>query len=147
MITTCVLAASLMGLPRPLPLQKAILHDRLHTPRKGSAEEQGILKALHGRDNTYFRQAAAFKLAYLKVHNGWAWVDATPLDRHRKPTAEGGAALLHLTAGQWKLQNLSKIPSDPENPMGPDDPSPVYIKNLRKQFPEVPTDILPKPRG
>lgn len=119
--------------------------DRLHTPRKGSAEERSILQALHKQPSEYYQHAASFKVSYFKVHHGWAWIDATPLDAHHKATAEGGPTLLHLKAGRWLVQDLSKVPTDPDNPMGPEDVSPVYIKNLRKHFSGVPTDIIPKP--
>jgi hypothetical protein len=38
------------------------------------------------------------------------------------------------------------IPEDPDNPMGPDDPDPKFVKAVQKVFPGVPADIFPKTR-
>jgi hypothetical protein len=113
--------------------------DTVHTPPQGSAERQAILDALRGD------QQVVFKVLVLKVHNGWAWIDVTPLDKQGNAVAEGGPNLLHLEAGKWKVLDLSKVPDDPDDPLGPEDASPRYIKNLRRTFPGVPADIFPKP--
>lgn len=120
------------------PNQPAEIKDDLHTPEKGTEERQAIMDALRGNQNVIFQ------VNYLKVHNGWAWVDTTPLDKNGRATAEGGANLLHFENGKWRVMNLSKVPEDPDDPMGPDDPSPTYIRNLMKTFPGIPRDILPK---
>ena len=112
----------------------------LHTPRKGSAERRLILDALRDGAETKFR------INFLKVHNGWAWIDATPLDAQGGATAEGGPSLLHLEDGCWRIKDLSIVPLDPDNPMGALDVSPVYLAHLQKTFPGVPSDIFPKPR-
>ena len=113
--------------------------DEVHTPEKGSEERQGIMDALRGN------QQVVFQVNYLKVHNGWAWVDTTPLDKNGKATAEGGPNLLHLENGKWKVMDLGKVPDDPNDPLGPEDASPTYVKNVMKTFPGVPKDIFPKP--
>ena len=110
-----------------------------YTPPKGGAERQKILDALRGD------QQITFQVHYLKVHRGWAWVDTTPLDKQGKAVAEGGPALLHLEDGKWKVLDLSRVPEDPSDPLGPEDASPVFIRNLLKTFPGVPRDIFPKP--
>jgi len=110
-----------------------------YTPAKGSAERQAILDALRGV------QQVVFQVHYFKVHNGWCWIDTTPLDKRGRPTAEGGPNLLHLENGKWKVMDLSKVPDDPDDPLGPEDASPTFIKNLMKTLPGVPRDIFPKP--
>jgi len=40
--------------------------------------------------------------------------------------------------------DLSKVPEDKNDPLGPEDASPTYIRNLRKTFKGYPTDIFPK---
>lgn len=115
----------------------------LHTPPPNSAERKAIMDAL--RDQ-YFKdnnQKVVFKVNFLKVHQGWAWVDTTPLDDKGKPVAEGGPTLLHYSQGAWAIMDLSGIPDDPDNPMGPMDPDPRYIKRLQKKYPGVPADIFP----
>ena len=109
-----------------------------YTPPKASAERQAILDALRGDEQI------TFKVHYLKVHRGWAWVDTTPLDKQGKATAEGGPNLLHLKDGKWQVLDLSKVPEDPNDPLGAEDASPGFVKNLLKTFPGVPRDIFHK---
>ena len=116
----------------------ATQNDELHTPAKGTEERQAIMDALRGN------QQVVFQVNYLKVHNGWCWVDTTPLDKSGRATAEGGPNLLHLENGTWKVKDLSKVPDDPNDPLGPEDASPTYIRNVMKTFPGVPRDIFPK---
>ena len=107
---------------------------------KGSPERQAILDALRGdsRDVLY-------QVHYVKVHNGWCWIDTTPQDKQGHATAEGGPNLLHFEGGTWKVMDLSKVTADPKDPLGDMDASPGYIKNLLKVFPGAPRDIFPKP--
>ena len=122
-------------------ISRAQTRDALHTPKKGSAERQLILDALRSGTKTKLR------VSFLKVHNGWAWIDATPLDAQGRPIAEGGPSLLHLEDNRWTIKDLSSVPFDPNNPMGAEDVSRLYLANLRKVFPGVPLDIFPKPRS
>jgi hypothetical protein len=119
--------------------QKSKTDSGPYTPAKGSAERQAILDALRGD------QQVQFQVHHLKAHNGWCWIDTTPLDKRGRATAEGGPNLLHLENGKWKVMDLSKVPEDPDDPLGPEDASPTFIKNLIKTFPGVPRDIFPKP--
>ena len=108
-----------------------------HTPPTGSQERKEVMDGLRGD------QKVVFKVHYLKIHGDWAFVDVTPLDDKGKPIAEGGASLMHKENGGWKVQDLSKLPEDPDNPMGIDDPNPNFIKAVQKLFPGVPSDIFP----
>ena len=108
-----------------------------HTPAAGSQERKEVMDGLRGD------QKVVFKVHYLKIHGDWAFVDVTPLDDKGKPVAEGGASLMHKENGAWKVQDLSKLPDDPNNPMGIDDPNPKFIKAVQKLYPEVPSDIFP----
>src|SRR5262249_22559935 len=110
-----------------------------HIPAAQSAERQAILDALRGD------QEIKFKVHYIKVHDGWCWVDTTPLDKNGKATAEGGPNLLHLENGKWKVLDLATVPEDPKDPLGAEDASPGFVKNVMKTFPGVPRDIFPKP--
>ena len=123
------------------------LADEPHTPAKGSAERKAIMDAIRP---TYKGEGSdgqiVFLVNYLKVHNGWAWADVTPLGSDNKPVAEGGPAFLHYENQVWKAIDLSTIPEDPKDPLGPEDASPGFIRNLRKMYPGVPLDIFPKPK-
>ena len=110
-----------------------------HIPANGSTERKAIVDALRGT------QDVTFKVHYIKVHGDWCWIDTTPLDKQGNATAEGGPNLLHLENGKWKVMDLSTVPEDPKDPLGAEDASPGYVKNLMKTFPGVPRDIFPKP--
>jgi hypothetical protein len=114
-----------------------------HTPAKGSPERQAIMDALRDDFLKQGGQRVVFQVNYLKVHQGWAWADVTPLDDKGKAIAEGGPALLRHEKGAWAVADLSAVADDPDDPLGPMDPSPLYIKNLQKKYPGVPTDIFP----
>ena len=112
----------------------------LHTPSQNSAERKAILDALRGSENV------VYKVNFIRVHSGWAWVDTTPLDpKTKQATAEGGPNLLHFVNGKWKVEDLSRVAEDKNDPMGPEDASPTYIRNLRRTFKGCPADIFPKP--
>lgn len=120
--------------------------DTLRTPAAGSAERKAIMDSL--RDN-FKEQAGAqiiFKVHYLKVHNGWAWVDVTPLDDKGKAVAEGGPSLLHYEAGSWKVMDLPDLPEDPDDPMPAEDASPRFVRAARGKYQSLPADIFPKKR-
>lgn len=126
----------------PQPIQAEVVpsstQDEVHTPEMGSTERQAIMDALRGSEDI------KFQVHHLKVHNGWCWVDTTPLDKSGHATAEGGPNLLHLENGKWKVMDLSKVPEDPDDPLGAEDASPTYVRNVMKAFPGVPKDIFPK---
>ena len=114
--------------------------DTVHTPAAKSPERQAILDALRGGENVIYQ------VNFIKVHNGWAWVDTTPLDPQTKQaTAEGGPNLLHLVSGKWTVMDLSKVPEDKNDPMGAEDASSTFVRNLRRMFKGCPADIFPKP--
>jgi hypothetical protein len=114
--------------------------DSVHTPAANSAERKAILDALRGGENVIYT------VNFIKVHNGWAWVDVTPLDpKTRQATAEGGPNLVHLVNGKWTVMDLSRVPEDKSDPMGAEDASPTFVRNLRRVYKTCPADIFPKP--
>jgi len=120
--------------------------DLPHTPVKGSPERQAIMDALRANFKLDTGTPVIFQVHYLKVHNGWAWVDVTPLGENNKPVAEGGTSLLHYEKDKWTVIDLSTVPADPSDPLGDQDASPGFIRNLRQKYPAVPEDIFPKRR-
>ena len=122
---------------------RPVLADEPHTPVKGSPERKAIMDALRpGYQET--ASQVTFVVNFLKVHNGWAWTDVTPLGPDGKAVAEGGPALLHFENDVWKVIDLSTVPEDPKDPLGPEDASPGFVNNLRKMYPGIPLDIFPK---
>ena len=127
-------------------LARGQVKDLPHTPVKGSPERQAIMDALRANFKADDGAQVVFQVHYLKVHNGWAWADVTPLGDHNKPVAEGGTSLLHYEKDKWTVIDLSAVPADPNNPLGDQEASPGFIRNLRQQYPAVPVDIFPKRR-
>jgi hypothetical protein len=118
--------------------------DGVHTPPVGSAERDGVLAALHAEYTTGSGSAVKFKVNYFKVHNGWAWINVTPLDPNGKIEGEDWPSLLQEKNGKWTIIDLIAIANDIEDPVGPMDPSPKFLREVQKRYPGVPSDILPK---
>ena len=115
---------------------------KAYTPAANSAERKAILNALRADSS----DKTIFKVHFLRVHNGWAWIDTTPLDPSTKqPLAEGGPNLLRLENGKWQILDLSRVPADPKDPLGDQDSSPTFVRNVRKTYKGCPPDIFPKP--
>lgn len=114
--------------------------DPVHSPAANSTERKAILDALRGGENVIYT------VNFIKVHNGWAWVDVTPLDpKTHQATAEGGPNLVHLANGKWTVMDLTRVPEDKNDPMAAEDASPTFVRNLRHAYKGCPADIFPKP--
>ena len=136
-VSLLILLWALLG--TPTNAQTSTGKSQAHIPASGSAERKAIVDALRAD------QDVIFKVHYIKVHGDWCWIDTTPMDKQGHATAEGGPNLLHLEDRKWKVMDLSTVPEDPKDPLGPEDASPGFVKNLLKTFPGVPRDIFPKP--
>lgn len=121
----------------------AVGQDQLHTPPKKSAERKAILEAVHEEHKEGADHLAKFLVNYLKVHDGWAWINVTPLDANGKPVGDPAPLLFHYEDAKWKAKDLVEVaPADDQ--VGALDPSPKYIKALQQKYPGVPVDIIPK---
>jgi hypothetical protein len=59
-----------------------------------------------------------FKVNYLKVHEGWAWINVVPLDPKGKLEGEEWPSLLQNAKGQWKIIDLMAIARALDDPVG-----------------------------
>ena len=118
--------------------------DQLRTPAKSSPERQAILDAVREEYKEGADHPAQFKVNYLKVHKGWAWIDVTPLGADGKPVADPAPLLFYNDQGKWTAKDLNDVGIEGDEHEGPHDPSPKYIKALLKKYPGVPADIIPK---
>ena len=119
-------------------------NDELHTPAKGTPEREAILNAVRDDYKEGADHPAEFKVNYLKVHNGWAWINVTPLDAKGSPVADPAPLLFYNDQGKWTDKDLNDVGMEGDDHEGPHDPSPKYIKALQKKYPGVPLDIIPK---
>jgi hypothetical protein len=122
----------------------AQVNDQLHTPAKESAEREAILDAVRNEYKEGADHPAKFLVNYLKVHNGWAWINVTPLDANGKPVGDPAPLLFNYDNGKWISKDLFDVPTDPDDHVGPLEPSAKYIKALQAKYPGVPADIVPK---
>lgn len=127
-----------------LVLVQSARADEIHTPAEGTAERKAILAALHKEYTTGSGSTVKFKVNYLKVHDGWAWIKVLPLDPKGKVEGEEWPSLLRNTKGQWKIIDLIAIAQDLDDPVGSMEPSAAFLREVQKRHPGVPSDILPK---
>ncbi len=130
----------------------SLVADKLHTPPKGSAERQAIMDAL--REDYNDRQSPGYQphrgnitfvVAFLKVHNGWAWVYAEPHSSDPNDSfGENSGFLLRNLNGKWKLMALPPVVDDPNDPESLDYPTRRDVQRIKLKYPAMPTDIFPK---
>src|SRR6266404_2169022 len=129
--------------------QAEAVANKLHTPAEGSAERAAIVEGLRRHwqasrnpdDGKTYRGNITFRVSYLKVHNGWAWVYAEPrssLPKERFP--ENSGFLLQFRAERWEVM---KLPPMDDNGDGAFNPSPGDLVRIKKMYPSMPTDIIP----
>ena len=114
--------------------------DEVHTPDKGSVERSAILEAVHAQyaRNDPDRTAATveFTVPYLKVHNGWAWIEIHPRMKDGSQAFEPQSELYRLKDGKWTFMDSLSGEADADHPK--------EIREMKKKFPGLPEDILPK---
>jgi hypothetical protein len=129
--------------------QTEVVADKLHTPAEGSAERTAILDGLRRHwqttrnpdDGKPYRGKITFRVSYLKVHNGWAWVQAEPRSSISKEGfPENSGFLLQLKLGRWEVM---KTPPLDDNGDGAFNPSPADRERIKKMYPSIATDIIP----
>jgi hypothetical protein len=129
--------------------QTEAVADKLHTPAEGSTERTAILDGLRRHwqttrnpdDGKPYRGKITFRVNYLKVHNGWAWVYSDPRSSAPKERfPENSGFLLHLKAGRW---DVMKLPPMDDNGDGAFNPSRADLERIKKLYPSVATDIIP----
>ena len=107
-----------------------------HTPPDGSAERNGILQAVHHALARQGRKNIVFDVPYLKVHNGWAWIQVNPKSADGRQHYESQSGLLQQTGNKWTL--LEWMPAEE----GTDYTK--YFQKLKAKYPSAPPDIFPQ---
>ena len=107
-----------------------------HTPPDGSAERNAILAATQHALARQGRKNLVLIVPYLKVHNGWAWIEVNPQSADGKQHYESQSGLLQQQTNKWKL--LEWMPAEE----GTDYKK--YFKNLKAKYPSAPVDIFPQ---
>ena len=107
-----------------------------HTPPDGSAERNAILQATRHALARQGLKNLVLVVPYLKVHNGWAWIQINPQSADGKQHYEPQSGLLRETTKKWTL--LEWMPAEE----GTDYKK--YFKNLKAKYPSAPPDIFPQ---
>src|SRR6267154_5873252 len=107
-----------------------------HTPPEGTSERNAILQAMHHALARKGRKNLVLVVAYLKVHNGWAWIQVSPQSADGRQHYESQSGLLQQTANKWML--LEWMPAEE----GTDYTK--YFKKLKAKYPSAPSDIFPQ---
>jgi hypothetical protein len=118
-------------------------NDQLRTPAADSPEYRAILDAVREEYKEGADQPAKFRVNYLKVHQGWAWIDVTPLNKDGEPVADPAPLLFFNDNGRWTARDLSDVPTQGEGHTGPHNPDAKFAEALQKKYPGVPADIIP----
>ena len=127
--TTLLLVASLV-------LASCASVNTAHTPPDGSAEKNAILQAVQHALARQGRKNLVLIVPYLKVHNGWAWIQVNPQSADGRQHYESQSGLLQQTANKWKL--LEWMPAEEGTDYA------KYFKNLKAKYPAAPPDIFPQ---
>ena len=128
-VTAVLLVASLV-------LASCASVNTAHSPPDGSAERNAILQAVHRALVRQGRKNLVLVVAYLKVHNGWAWIQVNPQSADGRQHYESQSGLLQQTASRWTL--LEWMPAE-----GGTDYT-QYFKELKAKYPSAPSDIYPQ---
>jgi len=128
-LVTAILATSLL-------LSGCASVNTAHTPAEGSAERNAIIQATQHALARQGRKNLVLVVPYLKVHNGWAWIQVNPQSADGKQRYESQSGLLQQTTKGWTL--LEWMPAEE----GTDYKK--YFNNLKAKYPAAPADIFPQ---
>ncbi|HEU0274262.1 MAG TPA: hypothetical protein VFQ83_07025 [Candidatus Udaeobacter sp.] len=127
---TAILTASLL-------LSGCASTNTAHTPAEGGAERNAIILATKQALARQGRKNLVLVVPYLKVHNGWAWIQVNPQSADGKQHYESQSGLLQeKTANQWTL--LEWMPAEEGTNQA------TYFKKLKAKYPAAPPDIFPQ---
>lgn len=134
-ITTFLASFTVAAQQEPAPTKGG----QAGTPPPGSAERKAVADALRREVKALHGLEVKFVITFLKVKNGWAWIETRPQSFDGKSRYEDIAALLAKVDGVWRVYELAC--TEPDNPdcLG----EPGYFMRLRHRFPKAPRQIFP----
>jgi uncharacterized protein YceK len=129
-VGTAILATSLL-------LSGCASVNTAHTPPEGSTERNAIIQATKHALARQGRKNVVLVVPYLKVHNGWAWIQVNPQSADGTQHYESQSGLLQeKTTNKWTL--LEWMPAEEGTNYT------KYFKNLKAKYPAAPADIFPQ---
>ena len=107
------------------------------TPPPGSPVRKAILAPLRAFLKENLQVEAVFVVRWLKVKDGWAWVETDPQSKDGREKYEPFLALVKKKQECW---TIVEIPPLEEDSPPVDD---AYFKRLLKAHPGLPRDVFP----
>lgn len=109
------------------------------TPPSGSAERKAILDALRDETRQLHQSNVIFVVNYLKVQNGWAWVQTSPQSPNGSNRYEDVSALLRKRKNVWTVVEVACTEEGNADCIGDGG----YYKKVMTRFPLAPRGIFP----
>jgi hypothetical protein len=119
--------------------QKKHVKTDLTVPR-GTPLRKKILNALRKQVKEVQNIEMVFVVDYIKAKGNWAWVHTFPQSKDGKNHYEDISALLNRQNGNWKVVEWACTDDTNIECIG----HPKYFMNLKKHFPGLPEEILPR---
>lgn len=111
----------------------------VHTPPPGSPERKAIMDALR---EMLRMEDVVFVVRFLRVSEGWAWVETNPRSSDGRSRYEPVDCLLRKEGKTWRVLQCRPCCGECED--DPDCPDPSrYYRKLRRTFPQAPSSIFP----
>jgi hypothetical protein len=107
------------------------------TPPAGSALRQAILAPLRAYLRENLKVEAVFVVRWLKVKDGWAWIETEPRSKDGKNVYEPLFALLAKQEGAWRIVDIPPMEEDSPPIDG------AYFRKLMENHPGLPPEIFP----
>src|SRR5436189_211232 len=84
-----------------------------HTPPEGTTERNAILQAVHHALARQGRKNLVLIVPYLKVHNGWAWIQVNPQSADGRQHYESQSGLLQQKGANGRSWNGCRLRKRP----------------------------------
>jgi hypothetical protein len=107
------------------------------TPPAGSALRRAILAPLRAYLRENLQVEAVFVVRWLKVKDGWAWIQTEPQSKDGQDHYEPLAALLKREGEAWTIVEIPPMEEDSPPIDG------AYFRKLMETHPGLPPEIFP----
>ena len=107
------------------------------TPPVGSALRHAILAPLRSTLRENLQVEAVFVVRWLKVKDGWAWIETDPQSKDGKARYEPFHALLKRGDSTWAIVEIPPMEEDSPPIDG------AYFRKLVETHPGLPPEIFP----
>lgn len=107
------------------------------TPPAGSALRRAILAPLRAYLRENLQVEAVFVVRWLKVKDGWAWIETEPQSKDGHARYEPFSALLRREDATWAIVEIPPMEEDSPPIDG------AYFRKLVETHPGLPPEVFP----